>query len=121
MKKLFTLTIVLLSCLLAGAQVKTDCSRVIVGAVSTVSPDLAKGLKQARYKVGNYQVALVSARPFTSCYYIIYNATGEIVSSGRFVKRYAGEYEIKNVSVLASDCRVQLSDRPIVVAKISQP
>lgn len=121
MKKLSTLVLILLSCLLAGAQVKTDCSRVIVGNVTTVSPDLAKGLKQARYKVGNYQIALVSARPFTSCYYIIYNATGEIVSSGRFVKRYIGEYEIKNISVLASECHVQLSDRPIDVAKIAQP
>jgi hypothetical protein len=101
MKKLSTLIIVLLSCLLSQAQVKTDVSRVIVGAVTTVSPELAKGLKQARYKVGNYQIALVSARPFTSCYYTIYNCAGQVLSSGRFVKRYAGEYEIKNVSDLA--------------------
>lgn len=113
MKKLFTLSFLLLP-FLASAQVKTDVSRVIVGAVTMVSPELSAGLKQARYKVGDYQIALISARPFTSCFYVIYDLSGRVVSSGKFVKRYAGEMEIKNVYALASECRVVLSDKPLI-------
>jgi hypothetical protein len=117
MKRIFPLSSLLLSCLLAQAQVKTDVSRVIVGAVSTISPELAAGLKQARHRVGNYQVALVSAKPFTSCYYTIYDLSGRIMDSGKVVMYKAGEVKYLNVDVLASECNVQLSEKPIAYGK----
>lgn len=114
MKKLFTLSALILSCLLAQAQVKTDCSRVIVGAVTTISPDLAKGLKQARYKLGNYQIALISSKPFTSCYYTIYDLSGRVICSGPFMKRHAGEVQYFNIGVLANECRVEVREKQII-------
>jgi hypothetical protein len=117
MKKLLTLSISLFFCLLVQAQVKTDCSRVIVGAVTTISPELSTGLKRARYEVGNYQIALISARPFTACYYAIYNAAGHIVASGPYRTRRIGEVRVINVYALASDCRVVLSEKPLITSK----
>jgi hypothetical protein len=113
-KKAALMVVMLLSFLFASAQVKKDVSRVIVGNVSRITTELSQGLKIARQQVGNYQIALISARPFNKCYYVISDLSGRVLYSGQYSARKAGEVKVINVGVLASQCNIKFTQTPLI-------
>lgn len=120
MKRIFTLSAFLLSCLFASAQVcetRTDNSRVIVGLTEVNSPAVHAGLHNARFDVQSNQIALVAGHPCVSAYYAIYDENYRLITCGVFSKMRAGEIEIVKVGRPADKCRVVVSGSPLIAQK----
>ena len=97
-KLLISLALILFTCMMSSAQSKpcNDSTRIIVGIAERPSQAVYDGLFRARYRptVRANQVVLVAAHACISTYYIVYDKAGQVVAAGRFVKRYAGDYDV---------------------------
>lgn len=119
MKKLFTLSAILLAGLMAQAQCETkvDHSRVIVGNV-TPTTEVYDGLFEAKYRLQEGQIALVAGQPCSAAYYTVYDEEYRVViACGVFSKLKAGEVEIVKVGRPAEKCRVVFSETPLIASK----
>lgn len=110
--KTFITTLFLAASLAASAQVNQRA--VIVGG--SLTAEVKDGLLGAYLATGPNQVALVAGQGVTSVYYLIYNAHGQPVSSGKFTKRTAGEYQVIDLGANADGCKTRFSAKPLFVS-----
>lgn len=117
MKKLFTLSFLLLS-LAASAQVcrtpSVDHSRVIIGATDSLSTAVKAGLFNARFEVQRYEIAIIAGQPCIQAYYAVYDEDYRLITCGKVAKIKEGEYDIVKVGRPPEKCRVVLSVTPFI-------
>lgn len=118
MKKIFTLSALLLSFLAVSAQdcMKTsvDHSRVIVGGSAKPSKAVYCGLFNARFDLGQNEIALIAGQPCTQAYYIVYDEEYRFIACGTASMIKEGEVKIVKVDRPADKCRVVLSVTPFI-------
>ena len=117
MKRIFTLSTLLLAGFFAQAQCQTkvDHSRVVVGN-ATPTAEVYDGLFEAKYRLQEGQIALVAGQPCTAAYYAVYDEEYRVViACGVFSKLKAGEVEIVKVGRPAEKCHVVVSVSPSIV------
>lgn len=119
MKKIFTLSILLLSFLAVSAQDcrknSVDHSRVIVGTTGKPSAALKAGLFNARFDLQANEIALIAGKPCTQAYYAVYDENYRFITCGTASMIKEGEVKIVKVDRPADKCRVVLSVSPYIV------
>lgn len=117
MKTIITLSFLLLA-MTAGAQVcrttATDHSRVIIGATGKPSAALIAGLFNARFDLGQNEIALIAGHPCVQAYYAVYDEDYHFITCGAVAKVKEGEYDIVKVGRPAEKCHVMLSVTPFI-------
>jgi hypothetical protein len=117
MRNIFTLSLILFTCLLAKAQVSkpiVDNSRILVGIPECISKRVQAGLSQARWSLGKTQIALIAGRDHVSTTYVIYNLAGHTVHHGAFIKEKAGECEYIDLEGNPANYRIVFTGAPSV-------